>query len=312
MINIKQYNKDTDMELWNEFIGKSKNGFFMFERGFMDYHSDRFSDNSLLFYDDEELLAVLPLSKHDKKLCSHGGLTYGGFIVDENMKQATMLTCFEVLKSYMLDKDFKSLIYKVIPQIFHISPACEDIYALFKINAKIFKIEPSTVIDLSSPLKMAKLRKRQVAKAVKNNIIVEKSLDFDRFIELQNEVLSKHHNTKAVHTAEELKLLHSRFPQNIELWCAKYNGKIIAGTLLFISNQVVHTQYLAADEQAREFGGLDLVIKTLIDKYSNEKKYFDFGISSEDNGKLLNQGLIRQKEGFGGRTICYQTYVIDI
>ncbi len=312
MVKIKIYNKETDEKLWNEFVEKSKNGFFMFDRGYMDYHSDRFSDNSLMFYDDKNLLALLPLSKHDNQLRSHGGLTYGGFIVDENMTQATMLTCFETLKSYMIDNGFKSLIYKVIPHIFHVSPADEDIYALFKINAKLYKIEPSTVVDLSSPLKMAKLRKRQVAKAAKNNIIVEKSQDFDRFIELQNEILSQHHNTKAVHTAEELKLLHSKFPQNIELWCAKYNGKIIAGTLLFISKQVVHTQYLAADEQARELGGLDLVIKTLIDKYSNEKKYFDFGISSEDNGKLLNHGLIRQKEGFGGRTICYQTYITDI
>ena len=73
----------------------------------------------------------------------------------------------------------------------------------------------------------------------------------------------------------------------------------------------VHTRYLAANEYARENGGLDLVISELIELFKG-KKYFDFGISTENMGRFLNQGLIAQKEGFGGRTVAYQTWEIEL
>lgn len=73
----------------------------------------------------------------------------------------------------------------------------------------------------------------------------------------------------------------------------------------------VHAQYLAANEYARENGGLDLVISELIVLFKG-KKYFDFGISTENMGRFLNQGLIAQKEGFGGRTVAYQTWEIEL
>ena len=37
--------------------------------------------------------------------------------------------------------------------------------------------------------------------------------------------------------------------------------------------------------------------------------YFDFGKSTERHGEYLNEQLIFQKEGFGGRAVCYDTYV---
>ena len=130
------------------------------------------------------------------------------------------------------------------------------------------------------------------------------------FINLENSVLAEHHNTKAVHTADELKLLNSKFENEIQLWVAKYQGIVIAGTLLFVYDNVVHTQYMAANDKAREIGGLDLLMKTVIDIFAQDKTYFDFGISTEENGKILNNGLISQKEGFGGRTAIYQTWEI--
>ena len=87
---------------------------------------------------------------------------------------------------------------------------------------------------------------------------------------------------------------------------------MIAATLLFVYGNVVHTQYMAADESAREIGGLDLLIKTLMDGFAETKTYFDFGISTEDDGRILNEGLISQKEGFGGRTAIYNTWEISL
>ena len=310
MITIKPYLSE-NKAIWNEFIENSKNGIFMFNRNFMEYHSDRFIDNSLMFFDNDNLIAVLPMNIRDKVLYSHQGLTYGGFITDEKMKQHKMLECFEALKQYMQANDIEKLVYKTIPHIYHKTPAEEDLYALFKNNAKLLKLEPSTTIYLKNPCKMPKGRKAQISRAKREGVEIQESKDFKTFIDLENKILAEYHDTKAVHTAEELKLLHSKFPEQIKLYTASLNDEMIAGTLIFEYENAVHTQYMASNKISREIGGLDLLIKTLIDKYQNTKMYFDFGISTENNGQFLNEGLISQKEGFGGRTIAYDIYELE-
>ncbi|MFL58057.1 GNAT family N-acetyltransferase, partial [Campylobacter coli] len=302
-MKIKKYNLNSK-DIWNNFNKDAKNGLFMFDRNYMDYHSDRFMDNSLMFYEDEKLIALLPCNVVENILYSHQGLTFGGFIVDENMKQGKMLECFEVLKEYMKENNFKKLIYKSIPYIYHKIPAQEDLYALFRNKAELFRVDCSTTIDLQNVLKMSDLRKRCIKKAQKNKVEITSSEDFNIFLILLNSVLQKQHGVNAVHSVEELKLLYSRFPQNIKLFVAKFNGEIIAATLVFIYENLVHTQYLAANEKAREIGALDLLIKTLMDEFAKSKKYFDFGISTENGGEFLNHGLISQKEGFGGRNVA--------
>lgn len=311
MITIKPYLSE-NKAIWNEFIKNSKNGIFMFNRNFMEYHSARFIDNSLMFFDNDNLIAVLPMNIRDKVLYSHQGLTYGGFITDEKMKQHKMLECFEALKQYMQANNIEKLIYKTIPHIYHKTPAEEDLYALFKNDAKLLKLEPSTTIYLKNPCKMPKGRKAQISRAKREGVEIQESKDFKTFIDLENKILAEYHDTKAVHTAEELELLHSKFPEQIKLYIASLNNEMIAGTLIFEYENVVHTQYMASNKISREIGGLDLLIKTLIDKYQNTKTYFDFGISTENNGQFLNEGLISQKEGFGGRTIAYDIYELEV
>lgn len=311
MIEIKKYSLDYKKN-WDEFVENSKNGTFMLKRDYMDYHSDRFVDCSLMFYEEEKLVALLPASLHESELRSHGGLTYGGVITDSSMKQGRMLECFEALKMFMKQEGITKLVYKQIPYIYHRQPSQEDLYALFVNDAKLFRRDISTTINLKSPIKMPKGRKAQISRAKREGVIIEESRDFKTFIDLENKVLMEQYGLKAVHTAEELELLKSKFENEIQLWVAKQEDKIIAATLIFIYENLIHTQYMAADGVAREIGGLDLLIKTLIDKYSNEKEYFDFGISTEQNGRFLNTGLISQKEGFGGRGIVYDFYELEV
>lgn len=303
---------DSDRELWNNFVATSKNGLFMFNRNYMEYHKDRFTDNSLLFFDEEkdELVALLPLTKKGDELSSHGGLTFGGFITNEKMKQHHMNELFSTLRQYMKENGFTKLTYKAVPHIYHKQPAEEDLYSLFCNEAKIEKIEAATVINLKNKLKMPKGRKAQVTRARREGVTFEESTDFDAFIDLENEVLNEHHNATAVHTGAELSLLHENFPEQIKLYVGRHNDKIIAGCVLFIYDNLVHTQYLAANDLAREIGALDYVVYNLIQMFETEKTWFDFGKSTEGNGTILNEGLISQKEGFGGRTFVYQTWSI--
>ena len=315
MMTIRQYEATCRNE-WDEFVRTSKNGFFMFERGYMDYHADRFTDCSLMIYDDKQtLVALLPatIDKEDNAVVSHGGLTYGGLIVGEKMKQHTMLEIFDLMLAYLRTEGYVELRYKQIPHIYHKYPAEEDLYALYRHQATLLKVEPSTTIDLTCPYKMPKGTKAQIARAKKNEVLIVPSDDFDTFIDLENQVLMEHHNKKAVHTADELRLLHSRFPNQIQLWTAMKDNQMIAATLLFVSDQVVHTQYMASNDIGRQMGALDLLIAEMISKSKEQnKRYFDFGISSEDLGRYLNEGLIAQKEHLGGRTVVYNTYTIKL
>ena len=135
-MNIKKYSFD-DKILWDEFVKLAKNGHFFFLRDYMDYHADRFTDHSLLIYDDKNtLIALLPANIEGKTLFSHQGLTFGGLLVKPSIKQVDVINVFKYLKNYIKDIGVDKVIYKRIPYIYHTMPADEDLYALFRINAK--------------------------------------------------------------------------------------------------------------------------------------------------------------------------------
>ena len=304
MIKIRRY-RDEDQPVWDAFNRGTKNRLFMFVRNYMDDHRD----HSLMFYNEaDELIALLPACERDGKLASHAGLTYGGFLTDAGMKQHTMNDCFEALNAYCREQGLKGIIYKTIPHIYHTQPAEEDRYALYANCGKLVTVDASTYVNLSAPLKMPKGRKAQISRAKREGVTIEiltEQKDYDAFIALENEVLTARHDTHAVHTGAELKMLHDRFPENIHLFAAMKEGKLIAGTVVYEYDTAVHTQYMAADEEARIIGALDLAVATVLERYRESKKWLDFGISTEHGRIYLNEGLIAQKEGFGGRTGVY-------
>lgn len=314
MIKIEKYCTERRVQ-WDNFCKNSKNPLFIFERDFVEYHKQRFTDHSLMFYQDEELIALLPANADEGKLCSHAGLTYGGFVTNEKMKQHLMNECFTALLNYSKENDFSSILYKAVPHIFHEQPAEEDRYALFLNHAVITKIEPATVVNLNNPLKMPKGRKAQISRARRDGVLIKELFsekDYHEFMDLENEVLLEHHQTRAVHSGDEMYYLYSHFPDSIHLFGAFLENELIAGSIIYEYGQLIHTTYLAANDKAREVGALDLTIYEMLDRYKGKKLWFDFGISSENGGRLPNYGLIAQKEGFGGRTNIYDTWLIQM
>jgi len=303
----------TQKSLWNEFITNSKNGVFLFYRDYMEYHSDRFTDFSLMFFDNNELIAVMPANIKDFVLFSHGGLTFGGIITDRKMKATLMLKIFDELTDYLRENRIKKIIYKAMPHIYHINPAEEDLYALFCYNAKLIRRDVSSAIYMRGSLPFDKKRRWGIKKGKKSGLEFKRSYDFETFINIEETNLKKY-NTKPTHTAEEIHLLASRFPQNIKLFTAHKDGKIVAGTIIYESNRkVAHTQYISASPEGKKLYALDLIFDYLINEYYKDKvDYFDFGISTEKEGRFLNVGLITQKEEFGARAVVYDTYEIEV
>lgn len=299
--------------LWDKFIANSKNGTFLFYRDYMEYHSDRFVDHSLMFFENGGLIAVMPANVKDNILFSHGGLTYGGVVSDQRMKTPKMLRIFDTLKEYLKQQGINKLIYKAIPHIYHVFPAEEDLYALFRHDAKLIRRDVSSAIFMKERISFSEGRKRSIKKSRKAGLEIKKSCDFKTFMAIVEDNLRKRYGVKPTHTADEISLLAKKFPENIKLFSVYKDSAMIAGTIIYESNKnVAHAQYIAANDEGKKLYALDLLFDFLINNYYREKKYFDFGISTEKEGRFLNEGLITFKEEFGARAVVYDTYELEV
>jgi len=282
----------------------------------MDYHKERFEDCSLLVMDGQRVVAVMPANvrRDDNIVYSHQGLTYGGLLMGNNMDTAHVLEAMEmIVEYYKREYGAKALVYKQIPWIYCRQPSEEDEYALWRYGAKRTACGISTCVNLKERIGYEHSRRNALKKARKNNLKVEESDDVEEYWSILNEVLWKRHSLKPVHTASELRLLKERFPDNIRLYVARNeSGRMIAGTYIYIYKNVIHTQYMSASDEARKCGALDLLVDSLIEMFSPTHQWLDFGISTEDDGRWLNEGLIYQKEGFGGRGVVYSIYTLNL
>ena len=307
-MEIRRYRRE-DKELWNSFVSKARNATFLFDRNYMDYHADRFDDNSFMFYYKGKLKAVLPANVAGDTLYSHQGLTYGGLLLDKKATVEDVLECFDSLNSWLRENGISKVVYKALPWIYQQYPSEEDLYALtWKCKAQLISRNIASTIVIDNKLKFAESRKSGIRKALSLNIEVGESNDVDGFWHVLEDNLGNRYNAKPVHTASEMKLLMSRFPNNIKLYVAKMTGEIVGGTLIYVTPQVVHTQYISASVEGKKHGALDLLFDYIINKVYANCRYFDFGKSTEQGGAYLNEPLIFQKEGFGGRGVCYDWY----
>lgn len=302
-----------DEGTWNAFVAQSKNGTFLLDRRYMDYHASRFHDHSLMIYKEERLFALLPAHREGEQLFSHNGLTYGGLLIGPKAKTAEIVTLFEELNEGLRDEGFRQVTYKRIPWIYHHVPAEEDLYALFKVcGAHLTARDVSSVICQENPLHWSQNRRIQRNKALRQGVEVTTSEDFPVFWEVLRDNLMNKYGVEPTHSLEEIQLLRQRFPDNIRLYIALKEGKVIGGTVLYVTPRVVHVQYISASPEGKELGALDAIYERILHHDFVDCPYFDFGKSTEDNGYLLNTSLIHQKEGFGARAICYDTYVWEL
>lgn len=298
---------------WNQFVRASKNGTFLFDRRFMDYHSDRFSDHSLMCYRDGRLYALLPANEKGDTLVSHGGLTYGGLVTDSRCSAKGVLDTFTAINDYLRRQAIRHVVYKAIPWIYHQLPAEEDLYALTAVcRARLTIRDISSAIVATRRLKFTESRRSGLRKAQKAGLRFRESTDVDDFWPILNDNLTQKYAVRPVHTADELRLLQSRFPENIKLWLVYDGDTPVGGTLLFLTPQVLHTQYISATPYGKQHGALDLLFDHLINHVYADYPYIDFGKSTVSDSADLNEQLIFQKEGFGARAVCYDTYEYEL
>ena len=299
---------------WNEFVRQSRNGTLLHERGYMDYHSDRFTDCSLVALREGKLCALLPACVEGDTLWSHRGLTYGGWLMPLKHFDATvMIDVMDAACQWMSENGIKRLVYKPVPHIYHRYPCEEDLYALFRHQARLIETNISTTIDLTCPLPLDRGNKSGLNAARKAGIQVGPSEDWQGYWHLLSSLLDERYGTRPVHTLDEMRLLQSRFPENIKLYTATLHNELLAGVVMYLSHPVAHCQYIGASPQGKDIKALTLLFDHLINESQQQGyRYFDFGISNEDHGRYLNEGLVRQKSRLGGRGIVYNTFEINL
>ena len=180
------------------------------------------------------------------------------------------------------------------------------------VEAKLIRRDSMAVVDLSHKLLIASGRKEGIKKGIVNKLEIKEVYDFQDFWdEILIPNLTLKHHAKPVHTLQEISKLKALFPKNIRQFNVYKNGNIVAGTTIFESENVAHSQYISGKEDKNELGGLDVLHHHLLSEVFNKMKFFDFGISNENQGRKLNNGLAYWKESFGASTIVHDFYEVE-
>jgi len=298
---------------WNAFLDEACNATFLFHRAYMEYHSDRFLDHSLMVYEGTKLVALLPASlASDGILVSHGGLTYGGLVHQPGLGLRSLIRLVRALLQYLQEHGISILVYKSLPSFYWSRHSQDMDYVLFLLDAKLLRRDSAITLDLREPRHLSQRRLREIRKAEGAAVLIAQDSDFAPFwqqVLVPN--LQLRFGVKPVHSVEEISLLASRFPNHIKQYSAYQDGALLAGMTIYETETVAHAQYIAATPTGRELGALDLLVNHLVNQVYPDKRYFDLGICNERDGRHLNTGLLEWKEGFRGQCFCHDFHELD-
>ena len=229
--------------------------------------------------------------------------------MDEDVTTADVVHLFEELNDYLRKMGFLKVLYRAIPWIYHRLPSEEDLYAMFwKCGARLQQRMSGTVIFLDAHLRWRKDHRRRLKQAQMADIQVKRDASLAEFWPVLNDNLQKKFQAQSVHTLQEIELLKSRFPDKIIQYSAYLDGRIIGGITFYVMGHVLHGQYSGTTDEGKRLGAMEAIYDQVMYHDYQHMRYLDFGTSNEQGGLVLNEGLIAHKEGYGGRTVMYDTY----
>lgn len=302
---------------WDAFCAGAYNATFLHTRRFLSYHGDRFQDRSVVLLDGNRWLGALPAAVHPAQadcVLSHPGSSYGGIVHQGQLRGAAMLEALQACRALLAGAGYRRLQYKAVPGIYHQSPAGDDVYALFRLGARTYRCDLSSCIDLAHRLPLPERRRRGLKKAQKAGLELGAGQEHIAALwDILAANLERKHGVRPVHTPQEIALLADRFPEAIQFRVARLGGEVVAGTVLFASPMVRHAQYIAVSEAGQELHALDFLFdRCIAEAAAAGARYFDFGISTEEQGTVLNEGLYRFKSEFGASGVVHSFHELDL
>lgn len=308
---VRRYTSEY-FELWNAFISIAKNATFLFHRDFMEYHADRFEDFSLLVFEGENLVALLPANRVERVVFSHQGLTYGGLVLHKKAKLSSTIDVYKAVLKFLFQHNIAKLSFKEIPSIYCAVFSDEINYLSHICKSKRLMKHAVSIISLKQDSAISKSRRQCINRGKKNNLIIKEETNFDIFWnQLLIPNLKEKYNAVPVHTAAEISLLQKRFPDNIRHFNVYHDTKLVCGTTVFITDKVVKPQYISGNEDNNELGSIDFLYDFLINTFSKGKDYFDFGPSHENQGQNIVASINFWKESFGAISLVQDFYEVE-
>lgn len=282
---------------WNAFIDASTNGTFLFHRDFMEYHSDRFLDASLLVYDNNELVCCVPANKVDNIFYSHQGLTYGGFVVLEETLNLNEIV--EVVLDHLSSQNYVKIVFNM-QLSFYNAFASSTRSLLEKSGFAISRELCNMQSRLDEPIKISNKKTAGYRNGKFDDLVLRVEQNYEGF---WNEVLipqlKARHHAKPVHTLVEIKLLASRFPKNIKQYNVYRGEELLAGATFFLHNNIAKSQYAATAPAGMTVSAMDfLYMEAMQDLTDSGYEILDYGPVNERDGSI-NRGVQRFKEELG-------------
>lgn len=310
--------KDT----WDAFVSASRNGTVFHTRRFLSYHpEDRFRDASVLFLDGESIVGLLPAAvKEDsgqKILSSHPGASYGGLVAPMDASVQETGAMLVALKDFAQKEQYSGLaMLRLAPASLQRSPSEDQHYWLYQMGFSMTRCEMDGAIDLrgrSEETALASLTgkcRNMVRQAERAKIDVRLSEDFASFWRILESVLTGKHGTKPTHTLAEIQKLHELLPQGFRLLAAYKGKKMVGGIVLVtIHERALYTLYMAQEYSVQKDHPMHLLLFEAIRLAMKEKRsVLHLGVSTEDGGKNINEGLFFFKESFGCRPVRRETW----
>lgn len=309
---------------WDDFVlNKSMNGTFLQTRKFINYHPDgRFQDRSLCIRKGTELVAtVLGCEIQDdgkRTFFAHKGTTFGGITLSNRIYSASAVNeVMEALHAFLQEEGFEKVYLKMVPDVYQKENTDLVDYFLYKNGYTCYnelnyymhldRYKADVLAQFSSS------KRRDYRYSLKNELVfraLQTAEEIAAFYEVLKLNLAKL-GLNAVHSLEDLyDLKFNRFDDKIQFYGVYLEDKMIAGSMIFIfDGRIFHTQYLSSDEQYLKMFPMDFLIANLIQAAVDQHmELFSFGICTEDQGRYLNLGLSRFKEGFGTEFCINRSY----
>lgn len=303
---------------WDQFVLSSNNGTMLHLQKFFQYHKPgKFSFNHLIFLDKGNIFALLPGSIiNNSTFESPIGASYGS-IVTGDIKFSESIEVVETLIKYGKDKGWKEIILTSAPRIYEKHPN-ENLdfamlwlgfnYDLHYISSAIRLFPKQDIITRFQPTV-----RRNIRKTFKDtDIRVEMNDRYDEFYPILIQNKAKH-DVKPTHSYEDLMKLKELLPDNLKLFMLYYKDKPIAGSNLFICNDMVVLCFY--NMLLYEFEHLKPIHRIMYEvvKWSTEQgyQYVDIGVSQDTKANdpmTPSMSLIDFKEKFDAKTVMRNTF----
>lgn len=298
-IAIKPYGPSL-LDEWNQVLDHSINGTFLHRREFMEYHGDRFEDASLVIYHGDIPVAIFPAEKEGNRVHSHRGLTYGGWLLVQNLDKDKVIGIVSETVKWYKEKSIKEIKVRMVPDFFATDSQqiLKDVLDKFGFELDFVAVHHCTRLPFTIKNKGKKWGRN---KAKASGLIIEES---DRWQFFWERVLIPNlwdkHKVVPTHSWAEIINLKSKFPHYIKLYAVSQGDEMLGGAVVFLTKTTAHLQYVAATTFGKSLKCLDYLMSYMIEEVYLQKSFFNMGVSHIPSSLEINEGLVQWKKTLGG------------